>query len=299
MVYDPLAYLQVTGRLSVMLRFPSIRGLRELACWLLVALLLAVLGGCGTLKVRTVYDQPEGPTIVIGVPADEFGLGLWHEGAYSGFEISVAKYVAGKLGYANKQIVFKRVAPATRMQVLSDGAVDMLVAGVPMPSTASAQGVASDDRAQYAGPYLTTSQGLLVRSDATADIDGISSLAGRNVCTVAGSGASERLLAERSDVKVHERDTYPQCVTDLMIGRSDAVAADAVILAGLSREQGRGVTMRVRGVSYGTVRYGIAVRSDAATLAKDISEALEAMRADGSYDAFVKQLESDTGGNGW
>ena len=278
----------------------STSGLRRaFASCLVVLLVLAGVSGCGTTKVRAVYDQPEGPTITIGVAADEFGLGFWHEGVYSGFEVSVAKYVAGKLGYANKQIVFKRVTPADRMQRLADGSVDMLVAGVPMPVAADAVGVSSDAQAEYAGPYFSVSQGLLVRSGDASGITSLASLAGKSVCVVAGSGASEHLLAQQGEAKVHERDTYPQCVTDLMAGQSDAIAGDAVILAGLSREQGRGVAVSVSDVSYGRAHYGIAVKSGASTLAKDISEALEAMRADGSYDAFLNQLESDTGRSEW
>ncbi len=272
---------------------------RICALCMVVLLVLAGVAGCGTAKVRAVYDQPEGPSITIGVASDEFGLGFWHEGVYSGFEVSVAKYVAGKLGYANKQIVFKRVTSADRMQRLADGSVDMLVAGVSMPSAADKMGVSSDEQAEYAGPYLSVSQGVLVRPGKASGITSLASLAGKSVCVVAGSGASEHLLAQQSEAKIHERDTYPQCITDLMAGQSDAIAGDAVILAGLSHEQGSGVAVPVSGVSYGKVHYGIAVKSGASTLAKDIAEALEAMHADGSYDAFLNHLESDIGRSEW
>ena len=55
--------------------------------------------------------QPEGPTVSIGVASDQPGLGVWHNGGYSGFDVDVARYVAKALGYADKQIVFKPVTP--------------------------------------------------------------------------------------------------------------------------------------------------------------------------------------------
>lgn len=69
-----------------------------------VILLLSGLAGCGQIQVTTVSGAPEGPTIAIGVAADEPSVGAWHDGTYQGFDITIAKYVAAKLGYANKQI---------------------------------------------------------------------------------------------------------------------------------------------------------------------------------------------------
>ena len=68
-----------------------------------VILPLSGLAGCGQIQVTTVSGAPEGPTIAIGVAADEPSVGAWHDGTYQGFDITIAKYVAAKLGYANKQ----------------------------------------------------------------------------------------------------------------------------------------------------------------------------------------------------
>lgn len=273
----------------------------------LTALAFAATGGCG--GAPSAVRQPEGPTIAIGVAADEPGLSRWHDGGYSGFEVDVARYVAKKLGYANKQIVFKQVEPANRLDLLADGTVDMVVAGMPMPADdmadaadakdttrgENAQGIAVDDDAAYAGPYLVTRQGLLARLDDAGTIRSTSALAGRAVCAVAGSGAKETLLGVQPHARVRERDTYPQCVTDLMVGTADAIAGDAAILAGFARTEGGTLVTRVKGVRYGSVRYGIAVPAGAVTLAADVAEALDGMRDDGSYDAALDALADAAG----
>ena len=123
-----------------------------------ILLPLSGLAGCGQIKVTTVSGAPEGPTIAIGVAADEPSVGAWHDGTYQGFDITIAKYVAAKLGYANKQIVFKQVRPENRRSMLDNGQVDMVVASWPITDESSAI-------VDFAGPYLTTSVGLLVRSD--------------------------------------------------------------------------------------------------------------------------------------
>ncbi|MBW3080643.1 transporter substrate-binding domain-containing protein [Bifidobacterium saguinibicoloris] len=277
------------------------RALRRAVAALAVAAGVMPLAACG--EAPSTFTQPEGPTIAIGVAADEPGLALWHDGSYDGFEVDVARYVAGRLGYANKQIVFKQVLPSDRASLLDDGTVDMVVAGMPMPDGQDTQDDGSAPA--YAGPYLTVAQGLLARvgdgDDADTvhpDADGIRdmrSLAGRNVCVVAGAGAREALLAEQPKARVRERDTYPQCVTDLMIGTADAVAGDSVVLAGLARAVGRALVTRVPGISYGTVRYAVAVAPGAETLADDVADAIADMRADGTYAEALAGLTDATG----
>lgn len=282
------------------------------AC-LAAALMLPGAAACGAGQVDSSIIQPNGPILTIGISADVPGLGFWHEGAYEGFEVNVARYVAGKLGYARKQIVFKQVMPADRAARLADGGVDMVVEAMPMPdeSTDSGQSgkadgtgetdgtgkaiVAADDAAQYAGPYLSTSQSVLVRPEDKAAITGIGALRGQTVCTVKGSGASERLLATQPKADIEERGSYPQCVTDLMTGKAKAVAGDAVILAGLAHAQARDVGVVARSISYGKGSYGIAVPKTSKTLAKNVADALSDMRSDGTLKEYQQQLQAETG----
>ena len=95
----------------------------------LVCAASTVLGtsACGTSISVVTNGLAQGPTIAIGVAADQPGLGFLHGGEYSGFDISVAQYVANTLGFAKKQIVFKQVLPSTRVSSLEDGTVNMVV----------------------------------------------------------------------------------------------------------------------------------------------------------------------------
>lgn len=272
---------------------------RAMAACMVLTLGLPGLAACGAGQADSSIIQPNGPLLTVGVASDEKGLGFWHEGAYEGLEADVARYVAQKLGYAKKQVVFKQVSPANRLQRLADGEVDMVVAGVPMPDSASYSGtkqiVASDDSAQYAGPYLTTPQSVLVRPRDVSAATGTAALRDWNVCTVAGSGASERLLAEQPRAHIHQRGSYSQCVTDLMTGTVRAVAGDAVVLAGLARAQARDVAVPAAKVSYGIVRYGIAVPQPSKTLAKNVADALSDMHSDGTLDKYAAQMSAETG----
>ena len=242
------------------------------AC-LAAALMLPGAAACGAGQVDSSIIQPNGPILTIGISSDVPGLGFWHEGAYEGFEVNVARYVAGKLGYARKQIVFKQVMPADRAARLADGGVDMVVEAMPTPdeSTDSGQSGETDGTGKTDGPGRQT------------------------VCTVKGSGASERLLATQPKADIEERGSYPQCVTDLMTGKAKAVAGDAVILAGLAHAQARDVGVVARSISYGKGSYGIAVPKTSKTLAKNVADALSDMRSDGTLKEYQQQLQAETG----
>ena len=247
----------------------------------LVCAASTVLGtsACGTSISVVTNGLAQGPTIAIGVAADQPGLGFLHGGEYSGFDISVAQYVANTLGFAKKQIVFKQVLPSTRVSSLEDGTVDMVV-------DAFAADDVQDGEVELAGPYLTVHAALLVRSDSAGTITGTDDLAGGI------PSYSVRNLAE--DVTVSERDTYPQCETALMIGQADAIAADDAIAAGLASNRGGGY-LKVVGETFGERSYAIAVKSGQSTLAKQIDAALQSMMDDGSWKQAIDKMKQSIG----
>ena len=159
---------------------------RYVAAAACAALLAAGAGACGTSVSVVTEGAAQGPTIAIGVAADQPGLGYLHGGEYSGFDIDVAKYVAKTLGYAEKQIVFKQLSPAMRASALTDGTVDMVVDSFSMDAT-------HDGEADVAGPYLTVREALLIRSDSASEITGTDSLSDKTVCAVAGSAAYDNI----------------------------------------------------------------------------------------------------------
>ncbi len=164
LVPHPVAHVQVTSMMG------KARYVAAAAC---AALLAAGAGACGTSVSVVAEGAAQGPTIAVGVAADQPGLGYLHGGEYSGFDIDVAKYVAKTLGYAEKQIVFKQLSPAMRASALTDGTVDMVVDSFSMDGT-------HDGEADVAGPYLTVREALLIRSDSASEITGTDSLSDKN-----------------------------------------------------------------------------------------------------------------------
>src|SRR6188508_452225 len=163
-----------------------------------------------------------GDTIVIGTKFDQPGLGLKNpDGTMSGFDVDVAKYVAKDLGFNEDKIEWKESPSGQRETLIQNDQVKFIAATYSITD-------ARKEKVDFAGPYLTTGQSLLVRSDNT-DITGPESLnGGKKLCSVTGSTPAQRVKEKYAqDVQLQEFDTYSACVEALRNGAIDAVTTDA------------------------------------------------------------------------
>jgi ABC-type amino acid transport substrate-binding protein len=166
--------------------------------------------------------------LTVGIKFDQPHLGFKDGNTYTGFDVDVATYVAGKLGFSPDQIVWKEAISAQRETLLQNHQVDMIFATYSI-TDARAQKV------QFAGPYFVAGQDLLVRADDTS-VTGPESLNnGKKLCSVTGSTPAQNIQDNyASEVQLVQFDTYSQCVQALISGKVDAVTTDDIILAGLA-----------------------------------------------------------------
>jgi glutamate transport system substrate-binding protein len=249
-----------------------------------VAVALAATACGGGSDSASAADHVREGKLTIGIKFDQPGLGLRNkDGSYSGFDVEVAKYVAGKLGVKPDAITFKEAVSTQRETLLENGQVDFIVATYSI----------TDKRKQsvdFAGPYYVAGQALLVRSDNT-DIVGVESLNGnKKLCSVKGSTPSQNVKDNHAkDVQLQEFDTYSMCVEALRSGSVDAVTTDDIILAGYAG-QAPG-EMKVVGEAFTEEKYGIGLKKGDQETRNKINDAIEAMFADGSWQAaFETQI---------
>jgi glutamate transport system substrate-binding protein len=165
--------------------------------------------------------------LVVGVKADQPGLGLQTGGKYTGFDIEIAKIVAKGLGVPDSGIQYKTTVSANREPFIQQGQVDMVVATYTI----------NDERKKvvsFAGPYYIAGQDLLVPT--SSPITGPESLAGKKVCSVSGSTPAKRIQTDYKQAKLQQFDSYSKCVTALAGGQVDAVTTDDIILAGYAAQ---------------------------------------------------------------
>lgn len=221
--------------------------------------------------------------IVIGTKFDQPGLGLKNpDGTMSGFDVDVATYVAGELGYAPDKIEWKESPSGQRETLIQNGQVDYIVATYSITDSRK-------EKVDFAGPYLITGQSLLVREDNT-DITGAASLQNnKRLCSVSGSTPAQKIKDEYPGVQLQQYDTYSACIEALKNGAIDAVTTDEVILAGYAAQTPG--AFKVVGGTFSEERYGIGLKKDDTELRNKINDAIEKMESSGAWkEAFDKNL---------
>jgi glutamate transport system substrate-binding protein len=212
--------------------------------------------------------------LVVGVKADQPGLGLQTGGTYTGFDIEIAKIIAKGLGVPDTGIEWKTTVSANREPFIQQGQVDMVVATYTI----------NDERKKvvaFGGPYYKAGQDLLVPVDST--ITGPEALAGKKVCSVSGSTPAKRIQTEYKDAQLQQFDSYSKCVTALAGGQVDAVTTDDIILAGYAAQDQYAGKFKVVGKKFSEEPYGIGLKIDDVDGCNKINEILKAAAGDGSY----------------
>ncbi len=243
------------------------RILRLLALAVLAAVLALTASGCGGNEKK----------ITIGTKFDQPGLAVKKpDGSMAGFDVDVATYVAGQLGYKPQDIDWKEAPSGQRETLIQNGQVDYIVATYSITD-------ARKQKVDFAGPYLVTGQSLLVRAD-NSDIKGPDSLQnGKRLCSVSGSTPAQRIKDKYPGVQLQQYDTYSACVEALRNGAIDAVSTDQVILAGFAAQFPG--AFKIIGEPFSVERYGIGLRKGDKELRQKINEAIVKMEQDGSWKA--------------
>ncbi|WP_221585636.1 glutamate ABC transporter substrate-binding protein [Microbacterium sp. G2-8] len=203
------------------------------------------------LEGSPTYDAAaEAGTITIGVKEDQPGLGYFDAttGDRTGFDVEIARWMAAELGFAEDDIDWQAIPSANREQALVNGDIDFYVGTYSI----------TDERKEqidFAGPYFSTGQGLLVGADSEieSDADLTSDV---TVCSATGSTPIQN-IRENYDAETREFDTYTACVDALLAGTVDAVTTDELILIGYAAAYPD--QTKIVGEPFSVENYGIGV----------------------------------------
>ncbi len=233
---------------------------------------MAEIAEAGTIRVGTKYDQP--------------GFGLENlEGEVEGFDVEVAKIIAGALGIEPDGIEWEETPSAVREEVLEGDEVDMVVATYTINDERK-------ERISFAGPYYTAGQMIMVAAD-NDTITGPESFTENpdaKVCSVTGSTPSENIREylenEREQLVLFEE--YSQCADSLENGQVDAVTTDNVILLGFVSESDG--AFKLVGEQFTEEPYGIGVQKGDVEFCEFINQTLQ-----DNEDAYVAAWEATAG----
>jgi glutamate transport system substrate-binding protein len=225
---------------------------------------MARLADKGSVTVGTKFDQPL------------FGLkGL--DGKPQGFDVEIAKIIAGALGVEEDKITWSETPSAIREEVIEQGKVDYVVATYTINDKRK-------ERITFAGPYYQAGQDLMVLKGNPKKIEGPESLkpTGAKVCSVTGSTPSETIKQYIEPSQLTLFDVYSKCADALRTGQIDVVTTDNVILLGLI-EQGQD-QFELVGKPFTEEPYGIGIKKGDTAFCQFINDTLKKAAEDGSYE---------------
>ena len=217
---------------------------------------MARISAAGKIKVGTKFDQPG------------FGLkGL--DGKLAGFDVEVAKIIAGAMGVKADSIEWVESPSKVREERIEKGEVDLVAATYTI----------NDKRKQritFAGPYYVAGQQLMVKSD-NSKVTGPADLkanADQKVCSVTGSTPAEQIKPYlASDAQLVLFDVYDKCAAALRTGQVQVVTTDNVILLGFVSKSDK--TFKLVGEQFTKEPYGIGVKKGDVKFCEFINKTLK------------------------
>jgi glutamate transport system substrate-binding protein len=237
---------------------------------------MARLKDAGAVKVGTKFDQPL------------FGLKNL-EGKPEGFDVEIAKLIAGEMGIAPDKIEFIEAVSANREPFIEQGKVDFVVATYTI----------NDKRKQvvdFAGPYYEAGQDIMVAKGNPEGIGGPDDLAGKKVCSVTGSTPAENIRTNYPKAELTEFDVYSKCAEALKNGQVQAVTTDNVILLGLISQDEE--AFELVGKPFTKEPYGIGLKKGDTEFRTFINDTLEKIEQDGrwkaAWDATAGKVATET-----
>jgi glutamate transport system substrate-binding protein len=222
---------------------------------------MAKLQQAGKVRVGTKFDQPL------------FGQKNL-EGNLEGFDVEIAKLIAGEMGIAADKIEWVESVSANREPFIQQGKVDYVVATYTI----------NDKRKQvvdFAGPYYVAGQDIMVKKGNPLGIKGPDNLAGKKVCSVTGSTPAENIRTNYPQAKLTEFDVYSKCAEALKNDQVEAVTTDNVILLGLISQDPEAFELVDK--KFTEEPYGIGVKKGDTAFRNFINDVLEKAVQDGRW----------------
>ena len=213
--------------------------------------------------------------LIAGVDQGKFLVGYRNPitGQLEGSDIDIVRRIATAIFGDPDRVQFVVLDIADRQGSLDRGQVDLVV---------NSFSVTCDRQrtVEFSTAYMAATARVLV--PVNSGVREVEDLAGKRVCTSAGSTTERMLRALPAHLDVYTLPGIPDCMVDLQHGKAASVSSDDVLLAGLAAQDPQ---TRVVGRSLLLSYYAVGMRRDAPDLVRFVNGVLEEARGDGSLAA--------------
>jgi polar amino acid transport system substrate-binding protein len=217
--------------------------------------------------------------LVAGVDQNQYLFGFRNPatGALEGFDVDIARQIAGAIFGDPNRVEFRVVEAGQREAVLQSGEVDVVVRTFSI-------NCARKQKVAFSTVYFNADQRILVRKD--SGIDSAAGLAGKRACAVSGTTSLAKLYGLDPRPAVIGAPTWTDCLVMLQQGQVDAIGTDGVVLAGLAAQD---PNVEVVGASLGVEPYGVGIKKENEDLVRFVNGMLERIRTDGTWQRLYDE----------
>ncbi|NGM83977.1 glutamate ABC transporter substrate-binding protein [Paenibacillus sp. 7124] len=262
-----------------------------LSVMMIVALFIAALAGCGNDSNNAggsnaaageggIAKIKERGKLQVGVKFDTklFGLKDPASGQVEGFDIDISKAIAKHILGDENAIELKEVTSKTRIPMLNNGEIDMVVATMTITEERKKE-------VDFSDVYFQAGQSLLVKKG--SPVTGLESLTkDSTVLGSKGSTSVKNIKEKVPGITVLEFDNYQDAFTALKTGKGDALTTDDSILYGMAAQDSN---YEVVGKPFTDEPYGIAVQKGNSEVVKAINDTLAELKSSGEYDKIYEK----------
>lgn len=264
---------------------------------LTIMLSVVVLAGCGDTKDNEAAGDPDASKepeaaatlldtiksrgkLVVGVKYDTklFGLKNPANNEVEGFDVDIAKALAKSILGDETKLELKEVTSKTRIPMLDNNEIDLIVATMTITEERREQ-------VDFSDVYFEAGQSLLVKKgSAIKSVDDVKK--GTKVLAVKGATSVDNIKEKAPDATVLEFDNYQDAFSALKAGQGDTLTTDNSILYGMMAQD---PGYEVVGEPFTDEPYGIAIKKGETALVEAVNAELAAMKANGTYNEIYEQ----------
>jgi len=254
--------------------------MKKILCLLILSLLL--LTSCSKKEEKNSYDKIiEKDLLVVGIKNDSkpFGFISKSTGEPEGFDVDIARYIAKDITGSERKIKFIPVTPNTRIEALTSGEVDIVVAT--MSITPQRQYLID-----FSVPYYIAGQTALVKED--SDIYTFADLKRKTTIVVLGTTAEKNLRRIIPTARIVGYKNYQDAFQAFKDGKGDAISTDNTIISGFLIDNKKGYRCLKNKISQEP--YAVGIKQDEnKKLKKNIDIIITRMQKDGTIKALKQK----------
>ncbi|TVY07537.1 transporter substrate-binding domain-containing protein [Paenibacillus cremeus] len=257
-----------------------------------------VLAGCGTknndggaqsagggskpaASASVLDDIKKRGKLVVGVKYDTklFGLKDPASGKVEGFDVDIAKALAKQIVGDENKIELKEVTSKTRIPMLDNKEIDMIIATMTVNEERKKQ-------VDFSDIYFKAGQSLLVKKG--SPIKSINDVKkGTKVLAVKGSTSVDNIKKKAPDATVLEFDNYQDAFSALKAGQGDTLTTDNAILYGMAVQDPNYEV--VNEAPFTDEPYGIAIKKGETALLTAVNDGLKQLQSSGEYNKIYEK----------